>query len=252
MALNVAEILQHLDRASTHGWPEFTGMSRTEYHALRLTAVRSATSDSWAVVFESVLGSLIASPAEEPFAAGVWTTGYGPHIDFAARHGEVRDLGLRPSERNHRSLHIEGIVVEGPAGTLHARDEMLTTLDLRPGMLTNNEMSAEVPVDVLLIRAYLATFPDSLWYPLDELVALLEVPDANVIVSTTAFDHVLGTQEFGYDHPPLDAIAIPPSQSDTYRSLAEAIVHRDPARFRPGVSNTDWRLWARHRDQNAD
>ncbi len=252
MALADADIVRRLDEVSMHGWPDFTGLSRTEYHAMRLTAVRSATSDAWAIVFESVLGSFLADPAAEPFAAAMWTTGYGPHFDVGARHGELRGLGLYPGPRAERSLRIEGVVIDGPAGRLTARDAMLESLDLRPGMLTNGERSAEVPIDVLLIRAYLATFPDALWYPLPELVALLDVPEADVIVSTTAFAHVLGRQPEPYDHPPLDAIAIAPSESETYRSLASAITHRDPARFRPGESNTDWRRWVRFRDTNAE
>lgn len=252
MALTDADVLGRLDEVSTHGWPGFTGLSRTEYHALRLTAVRSATSDAWAIVFESVLGSFIADPAEEPFAAAVWTTGYGPHIEVGSRHGEHRGLGLHPGPRNERSLRIEGVVVDGPAGRLVARDAMLESLDLRPGMLTNGEESAEVPIDVLLIRAYLATYPDSLWYPTPEVVALLEVPDPQVIVSTTELAHVLGREVPAYGDPALDAIAIAPSESETYRSLARAIAHRDPERFCPGESNTDWRRWVRFRDTNAE
>jgi hypothetical protein len=252
MPLTESDVIAHLDEASRQGWPEFTGITRTEYHALRLTVVRSETTDDWAIVFESVLGSFIADPLEEPFAASVWSTGYGPHIDFASRHGEPRDLGLRVGPRNEKSLHIEGITLEGRAGPLECRDAMIAELDLRPGMLTNLDRSAEVPVDVLLIRAYLAIHPTSFWYPQDDLVALLEVPNPRVLVVSDAFAHVLGPQETPYGYPPLDAISILPSASDTYRSVAAAIARRDGALFRPGASNVDWRNWVRFSDENAE
>jgi hypothetical protein len=64
----------------------------------------------------------------------------------------------------------------------------------------------------------------------------LRIPDATVVVATDAFEHVSG---------PVSGVSPKdrrlPSATHTYRSLAEAIVHRDPDRFRPGKSNVDWR-----------
>ena len=59
MALGVPEILDALDRSAALDWPDFWGITMTEYHALRLIAVRSKTGDEWGIVFDSIRGSVI-------------------------------------------------------------------------------------------------------------------------------------------------------------------------------------------------
>lgn len=45
--------------------------------------------------------------------------------------------------------------------------------------------------------------------------------------------------------PPDAARSRLPSASPTYRSLAQALLFRDPRLWQPGEPNTDWRLHAR-------
>ncbi|MBK9036188.1 MAG: hypothetical protein IPL61_33920 [Myxococcales bacterium] len=78
------------------------------------------------------------------------------------------------------------------------------------------------PAQVALARGLIAAAPARVWADPAEVVAALGRP-AEVIVAMTAFAHTEGT--------PL------PSQTACFRSLAEAIVARDPARFTPGDSN---------------
>jgi hypothetical protein len=252
MPLTASAILEHLDKASGWGWPDFTGDATTEYHALRMIAAREAEGDGWGVAFESIRGSFIADVNEEPFAACIWTRVYGSKLSREARNAPPqRSLGLNAPRHEERLLRVEGILVEGPAGPLACKDAMIRELDLRPGLLNNVDRSSECPADVLLIRAYLARFPASLWHSPEDALEHLGLESPRVVVVCDAFAHVLGRRATPYGWAPLDRISVLPSTSDTYRSLADALETREASRFRSGTSNLDWRNWVRFRDENA-
>jgi hypothetical protein len=251
MPLTAASILEHLDKASTWGWPDFTGDATTEYHALRLVAAREESGDGWAVAFETIRGSFLADVDEEPFAACIWTKLYGSKLSKDDRNGPQRKLRLSVPQHEERALHIHGITAQGPGGDLHCKDAMIAALDLRPGLVGNVDRSTECPADVLVLRAYLATHPGALWYPPEDVVGWLGLESPSVVVVSDAFAHVLGKRPAPYAWEPLDAIAVPPSTSDAYKSLAEALAARDGSKFRPGTSNLDWRNWVRFEDENA-
>jgi hypothetical protein len=251
MPLTAPEILDHLDKASAWGWPDFTGDATTEYHALRLVAAREEAGDGWAIAIETIRGSFLADVDEEPFAACIWTKVYGSKLTRDERNGPQRKLRLSVNEHEERALHIHGIVAEGPAGTLHCKDAMIAALDLKPGLVGNMDHSTECPADVLALRAYLATHPGSLWYPPEDVLDWVNLDAPKIVVVSDAFAHVLGKRGAAYGWPPLDAIAVSPSTSPAYRSLAEAIVARDASKWSPGASNLDWRSWVRFEDENA-
>jgi hypothetical protein len=263
MALTDKDILARLDEVWLGGTGDFTGTTRTEYHALRLVAGRAVEGDDWFVAIERILGSFIDDIEEEPFAAAVWTTACGPRTDDRLSKGklellrEPRDLRLRASERNATSLSIEGILLTGPGGPLECHDSMIDEHDLRAGLVTNLNQTAESPVDVVLIRAYMAAFPGGLFYPVGHLGTLLGLTaqESYMTVGSTAFEHVIGRphddeEPFGW--APLDEVSIQPSESEAYRSLASALASRDPSLFRPGTPNLDWRHWARFEDLKAE
>ena len=101
-----------------------------------------------------------------------------------------------------------------------------------------------------MIRACLAVFPGSLWPSIESSARLLGIEDGEIIVVSDAFQHGLGPQ-IPRDRGDLAPLAALPGASFTYRSLAEAIAARDPARFNPGISNLDWREWAVYLDDKA-
>jgi hypothetical protein len=264
MALTDKDILTRLDEVWLGGTGDFTGTTRTEYHALRLVAGRAVEGDDWFVAIERILGSFIDDVEEEPFAAAVWTTACGPRTDDRLSKGklellrEPRNLRLHaPADRKVDSLSIEGILLTGPGGPLECHDSMIEEHDLRAGLLTNLDQKAENPIDVVLIRAYMSAFPGGLFYPVGHLGTLLGLTaqESYMTVGSATFEHVIGRlhdDEEPFDWPPLDKVAIQPSESEAYRSLASALANRDPSLFRPGTPNLDWRHWARFEDLKAE
>ena len=140
---------------------------------------------------------------------------------------------------------LEGVRVEGPAGVLTFDRSLVDRHDLRPGRVCNVDRASESPADVLLLRAYLAAHPGSLFGSIADAASALGGGEGDVLLSSDAFEHVISPPE---DDERLAAYAKRPSESEVYRSLADAIASRDAARFRPGASNLDWRIWARYED----
>lgn len=250
MPLSAVSILEVLDRSAEFDWPDFWGIVLTEYHALRLLAVRSRTGDDWGLIFDSVRGSVIDDGVA--LTASVWSRVYGSRVEIGLHHlSNLRPIELvLPEDRDRDSLHLEGIEIEGPAGKLLCKGAMIADLDLRPDRVCNLDRSSESPLDKLCIRAYLATFPGSLWPSVESSAALLGIEDAEIVAVSDAFEHVLGPQ-IPADRGDLHPLALLPGASPTYRSLAEALAARDPARFNPGSSNLDWRRWAVYVDDKA-
>lgn len=243
--MDPADILRTLDAMARDGlWPRFDDPLGTfEYHAMRLVAVRERDGDrGWGVAFECVLGDFLDE--DNPYAAGVSTYLITPGDPFGTRRRRELPLTIeRGDDRDPASLLIEGVVVHGPAGALRCTDAMKAELDLRPGLLCGGcDGGAEDSTFVVLLRAYLARYPGSLW---SDVTELFDAP-CDVIVAADAFEHVLGAGA-AQGGP----FAIDPSASPTYQSLARAIVEEDGAHFVPGPSNLDWRRWAVVPDGNA-
>ncbi|MEM7166204.1 MAG: hypothetical protein AAF581_12110 [Planctomycetota bacterium] len=222
-------------------WPLFrTGVAgHWEYHALRVVAARSLSGDHWGVLFERVTGC-------DPEVATVDLYRYGSNVPSGMWIGAGPYLGLGVPEE----LLEEGEwgqagsdadrAVLGPDGMVFCGEDTVRAHDLRPGHTTEQHGD---PRGAMTIRAYLAHFPDAFWcQDEDVLQALALGSDAEVVVASTSFAHVTG---HAMSRDEVEAsVCFSPSESNTYRSLAQAICDRDARVFEPGVANTDWRLHA--------
>jgi hypothetical protein len=230
-------VLWLLDRAcgDAESWPYFYGLNHERaYHALRLVAARKKGADDWFVLFECLEGSML----DGGVGRSLYIRRYMVKADGAA--GLLRGVGFP---------HLE-IESEGPLGVVFAGPLGSVTVDAAkaerylPQQATAQDV--EDMKETLGVRAYLAecglpfpSLPDFF-----ESIGLGDEADSwDVLVDSTAFEHVVGTAGIEYDPDGIDARwRLLPSQSPVYRSLAEAIVHRDAGRFAPGTSNLDWRL----------
>jgi hypothetical protein len=231
-ASDAPTILAWLDRMAAldpkvdyGAWPRFVGgPARWEYHAMRLVVARAGGSTAWGISIELLRGDVEDDVGVDRYL-----------------YGSAVRSGLAP-DRVHVPFFVEGMDEEsrvaqwkeaaaiGPRGAVRFRRSMVGELDLRSGGYT----AAERPASgfVLLLRLYLATYPDALWPAVSESVAAMGLPpDVTVIAASTAFEHAEG--------PP------PPSGVPSYASAARAIVAGDPSLFTPGASNLDWRLHVR-------
>ena len=216
-------ILKALDAAAAAAigerlpWPTLNPTAgHFEYHAMRLIAVRAEQGDDWGVLLEVAQGDDLDPDARWPGCVQRYT--YGSRVTAGGRYLD-----------DARPLKVDRSVAK-------VSEALARELDLRPGL----SMTGEVAVwgDVLAIRATLArnralVFPDPV-----KAAAALKVKKPQLIAVSDAFEHVSGTG-VGADRLPSTSVA--------WRSLAEAIAHRDPKRFMPGAPNTDWRLHAKRR-----
>jgi hypothetical protein len=246
-------ILAVLDAAARSGsleaWPAFaTGIeddpAGQEYHALRLIAARSASGPDWGVVLQRISGSYSRwDPAR------VETFLYGSRVRDAGR-ASVTPLALVldriPDEAHGETLPVDldGVTLDGPAGPVDLSDAFAETHALKPGWGTEYEGDAGFNVR---LRGYLAAHPRAFWEPAEAAAAALSIPDAVVLVDTDAFAHVVGS----VGKLPARGASFHglPSASQTYRSLAEALVARDATRFAAGEPNVDWRIHAVNRTE---
>ncbi|MFO0734695.1 MAG: hypothetical protein U0270_02395 [Labilithrix sp.] len=158
-----------------------------------------------------------------------------------------RDLELSfDSGRPDAPTDLSGVTLEGPAGVVRCDRDTIARLDLRPNMLCGGcDSGAADGRAILAIRAYLAEHPGAFW---QDPLPLFGAP-CDRVVTSEAFAHVVGRRYEDEDVPPeVRAIGVAPSESPTFRSLAEALVSGDPSRFVPGASNLDWRIWATLQD----
>jgi hypothetical protein len=232
--LTADHVLAVLDQA-TERWPEFNYAfdGRQEYHALRLIAAREREGEGWGVVFERLSGSYPQNLFVQRFA-------YGSGLPPGAEYDDIvtlDDLDIEGPEPEGHLFH--GGVIQGPGGELRLDESLIDRWDLRPGKCT--EIGYH-PMRALAIRTYLAHAPDCLWPPVDDAVAQLGLEDAEALVVSTAFAHVIGPYQ--REGVPEAHWQIDPSESPTFQSLADALVERDGELFDPGEPNTDWRLHA--------
>lgn len=240
--------------AGRSDWPELHAADPDRaYHALRLIAVRQRLGEGFWILFQRLEGSDPGSLRIETWCYG--TESIGPRgtqeVPFYVDYLDQEDLPREslPPEVERNPYDIEGLTVTGPAGPLTLTSAMITDLDLRPNLATASDASPSRLV--LLLRAYLAVHPGSLWDdPRSAPEALLSGPDYlgdddfDVLVVSDAFEHVLGPTGADDASRPDGRWRIDPASSPVFRSLARAIVARDGSLFEPGESNLDWRLHA--------
>lgn len=214
--LTVDLVLDLLDRAaqSDELWPRFSAGDddRGEYFGLRLLLVREARGDVWSVVLERLQGA-----APHSFCVARYC-----YDGFGARVGEQL-LPLDVSEDSG------AVVVKGLEGHLEVSADELKNGALKLGW--SSEPAAIWSVRCAAIRAYLAAYDG--WPPAGAATADLVVPDGEVLVAETRFQHVTGDEAL-------------PSEVESYRSAIEALVQRDATLFVPGTPNTDWSQHAQY------
>lgn len=230
-SITAAAILDHLDRAAGHIWPLFNYAAdgRLEYFAMRLTACRAREGDGWGVLFERITGSYPDGLRVERLAYGSELSLDDPVLE--AEYVDLEMIGDDP-------LFHGGRIV-GPGGELALDESLIDRHDLRPGKVCE---PGYWPYRALLIRAYLAAYPDCLWMDPDVAPGLLGLDGAEVIAVSDRFHHVTGP--YRREGVPEQPWEIDPGESPAYRSLAIALVERRSDGFEPGDSNLDWRLHA--------
>lgn len=233
--LTEASILVRLDAGASdaESWPLFFGQEPDRaYHALRMLAVRSRSGDDWAVLFECLEGSIAEKFCVRRYLHG--TTGQGLLSAL-----EQPELFEQETHREHAPGDFDGLVVVGPCGEIELTGELAARLEpTRSTAARTQDLRFTV-----VVRAYLETFPDAFWPAIADSAALCRIEHGDIVACTTAFEHVIGTAGAALDPNGIDAAWRKlPSQSPVYRSLARALVLRDPAAFEPGPSNLDWRL----------
>jgi len=260
MRATAQQILAKLDEVSQNGnWPAFdAGLGVLEYHAMRMIAVRERGGDEdWGLAFECVLGDFLDPGSDNADAANVSTYLVIPSDLHGIREQRELELSIAGPDAvvagpaDSGTIDIDGITVVGPAGELRCDRSMIARHDLRPGMLCGGcDGGAVSSRAILLIRAYLAHHAGAFWR---DVTPLFRAP-CDVVVTSDAFEHVLGRRDLGTGddvEPSVRRIAIAPSESPTFRSLAEALASGDASRFVAGESNLDWRKWATVPDGNA-
>lgn len=233
MALDESAILAVLDSAAASEddypvpWPGVRAWVRHfEPHAMRLIAARARRGDDWGLLFEVVQGDVLEGPDDDiRWPATIQQYRYGSRVPSGGRYLEdARPIGM------HRVIppglgkgHYAGIEVVGPKGTQPLTLTNALVRKLRPGKASTH---IEDWASVLAIRARLAEDPGVFWTEPRALAKkMLAIPDAVVVVATDAFAHTEG----------------PPSASKAYRSLAKALVLRDPSAFVGGRPNVGFR-----------
>lgn len=231
-AVSVDALLADLAAASEQSWPVFHANvdGRLEYFGQRVIAVRARQGDGWAIVFERMQGS-------DPDMFQIARYAYGPYttngLDFDQFHGLDFELGGDDDD----APVFRGSTATGPAGALRIDESIFARHDLRPGLNTEHgSWSART----VAIRAYLAEHPGCYWPPADEALAAAGMPDAEVLFVADAYQHPCYAAADEDEHPWQIGVA----ESPVMRSLLDAVIARDPARFAPGESNLDWRLHA--------
>ncbi len=251
--LTEAAILDVLDGAASSSndhplpWPaRGASVGHFEPHAMRVIAARSKRGDGWGILFEVVQGDLLEGPDDEVrWPVTIQQYRYGSRVPAGGKYlVDARPIGMHlvlPRGFEGRAFALpasfDGVEVVGPKGTkaFSLTDALVKTLRLEPGRACSKRI--EDWPSVVAVRARLARDPGAFWIDPRALVKkALTIDDPIVVVATDHFAHVSGP---AFGARGRDARL--PSASKTFRSLATAIVHRDPKRFDPGAPNVDWR-----------
>ena len=218
--LEAGEILGLMDAAATqNAWPIWNHdfEETMEYLALRLVAVRG-DGDRWGICLERLTGCSTDYFTIDRFA-------FGSEVTVGKVDGVTSpDIEITgPAEYDGLAV---GSTIRGPKGELTLTKEHIKSLNLKPGKGTEPDSGGE---QLVLMRAYLAEFPHTIFLPVERTLAVLKLPEKpRMLVVTETFKHAGQTGEI-------------PSNSKTYKSLAAAIVSCDAEKFIAGTDNTDWR-----------
>lgn len=232
-------ILELLDRAAqgldSAEWPWFHWGEdgRCEYFALRLIVVTDPEeAGSWGVVFERLQGS-------PPDALQIVRFAYGPH----AQGGRAGEYSV-PLRFDISAGRDEGHVFHGSTavtdyGEFPLDESLFEKYNLLPGFHTEEGSLSQ---RVTAIRAFLEANPGVLWPSPEGALSAAGLPNGEILLVSEEFEHAAGTAVApGVQEKPWHIL---PSQSQTFQSLAEAIIEGDPSLFYPGENNLDWRLHA--------
>ena len=235
VALTEESVLRVLDSACDDGeaWPVFRAVHPDRaYQALRLVVYRQTEGDGWVTILECLEGSSQESLCLKRY------------VQTPSRQNLLTRSG-------NAELFVDGDweddaenTVVGPCGDL-----ALSAADLQG--FEPRRATASGARDLrftLLVRAYLEENPGAFWPDEGELRKDLswdglELDGFDVLLESTAFEHVVGNASDEFDRAGIDARWRKlPSESLVYQSLARAIVARDASLFEPGESNLSWRL----------
>ncbi len=148
-----------------------------------------------------------------------------------------------PYEAFEATGELIPFAVRGPHGAITVDAETIARLDLRPSLSTSEACKPDI--EQIAARAYLGSFGDEVWPdPMDCICLMKLVGEPKLLLVTTEFEHTQGDLAHIASKRREPGWCVPVSESDCYLSLADVIVQGDPSRFRPGESNTDWRLHA--------
>lgn len=226
-----AGILLVLDEATTGEWPTFYGrLPHLAYHALRLV-VFVRPSGEYVIIFESLVG-------DDERRLSFLRSFVSPQGNVLADDGSGAEIYLDGSWNSEG----ENVIV-GPAGEVTVTEADLSALEpLRSTVAGERSMLFS-----LLVRAYLRDVSTDIWPSEARLRSAMagafDLDGFEMFLESTAFEHVVGKHWNEIDPDGIDARwRRLPSESETYRSLARALVARDPGLFLAGESNLDWRL----------
>ena len=234
--LEIDEVIAVLDEASADddmfAWPRFCYEfdDSVEYSGMRMVAARASSSEAWGIALERITGC-------NPHEMAIQRYLYGSEVTPGFVSDELHDLDLGLSFEFVDEATAIGATVTGPAGELTLTKELIKSLDLRPGKGSEPDGAVGGPT-VVLVRAYLESFPGAVWPAVpDTLRALGLDPEEVVIVAATD----------AFRHEPGGPYGWLPSNSKMFKTVAAGIVASDPNKFKPGKVNTSWRTHARHK-----
>jgi hypothetical protein len=229
------EITSALDAAAAkqdmYAWPRFSYdfEDTVEFSGLRLVAVRSTTDERWGIALERITGCAIDELVVHRFR-------YGSEVEPGRIFADEACSALLPVtlELDETSDTALGATIRSDAGAITLTKQLVQSLDLKPGKGSEPQGAVGGPA-VVLLRAFLETFPGAIWPPVEATIAALGLDPSHslVVACTDAFAHADGEKA--------------PSTSKAYASAATAIVKSDPAAFKPGSPNTHWRKHAKHK-----
>ncbi|MBN2491094.1 MAG: hypothetical protein JXQ29_09610 [Planctomycetes bacterium] len=204
-------------------WPLFHVQGAAEVslcHGLCVVAVRARSGNAWGIVLERITGNSPESGRIEVY-----------------RYGSAVRPGLSPRHARPLSVPVarEGAGEGGDTAAAGRRPRGKRRAKARGGGMGD----AGATDWVGQLRRHLRHHPGAFWIDPRAAAAALELAEPHdVIVATDQFTHVLGTD--AHDVPASDKFWLArPSDTRVYRSLARAIVERDPGLFRPGKSNLE-------------
>jgi hypothetical protein len=191
-SLDEPSVLAVLDGAARSAglWPVFYANEPDEaYIGMRLVAFREREGDGWQVCIQRAEGSFDETARTRLFVFGS-VHGPGWLSDAMSPLGVFEE---DDDESDPASVDLDDTTVVGPRRPVPLSNADHEALDLRARHMTAPHVRG--PRFTVLARAYLARFPGAYFQSAEEVAELLgvEPPDWQLIASTDAFHHVVGT-----------------------------------------------------------